>query len=112
MTSKQKAVQFLDVTGIKEQYSSLIEHVLIYFIAKAENEGSPFAEDLKRLKSGYRHEFEAVQEIAAEAIAEVFNDDDLDELIVLHSTPALNKLRGLTPEIMSRILKGFSNQKK
>jgi len=111
MTSKQKAIQFLNVTGINEQYSTLIELVLTYFIAKAENEGSSFADDLKGLKAGYRQEFEEVQGIAAEAIAEVFSDDDLDELIVLHSTPALNKLRGLAPGIMDRILEGFSDQK-
>ena len=107
MTSKQKARQFLEITGLREQYSSLIELVLTYFIAKAEKEGSPFAGDLKKLKDGYKKEFEDVQEIAAEAIGEVLSDDELDELIVLHSTPALNKLRGLAPEIMGRILKGY-----
>jgi len=112
MTSKEKALRFLDVTGIKEQYSSLIELSLTYFIAKAETEGNPFAEELKKLKDGYKKEFEDVQIIAAEVISEVFSDDQLDELIVLHSTPALNKLRGLAPEIMNRILEGLSNQKK
>ncbi len=110
MTSKQKARQFMDVTGIREQYSSLIDLTLTYFIAKAENEGNPLADDLKKLKDGYKEEFEDVQEIAAEVIAEVFSDDELDELIVLHSTPALNTLRGLAPEIMSRILGRFSKR--
>ena len=110
MTSKEKAMQFLDVTGIKEQYSSLIDLTLTYFIAKAENQGSPLADDLKKVKEGYKEEFEGVQPIAAEVISEVFSDDELDELIVLHSTPALNKLRGLAPEIMGRILEGFSMQ--
>ncbi len=112
MTSKQKALQFLDVTGIKEQYSSLIELALTYFIAKAETEGDPLAADLKKLKDGYKDEFEGAQTVAAEVIGEVFSDEDLDELIVLHSTPALNRLRGLAPEIMGRILEGFSKQGK
>ena len=107
MTSKQKARDFLEITGIREEYSILIDLVLTYFIAKAEKEGNPFADDLKKLKEGYKKEFEDVQAIAAEAISEVLSDDELDELIVLHSTPALNKLRGLAPEIMNRILKGY-----
>jgi hypothetical protein len=110
MTSKQKAMQFLEVTGIREQYSSVIDLTLTYFIAKAEKEGSPLANDLIKVKEGYREEFEGVLPIAAEVISEVFSDDELDELIVLHSTPALNKLRGLAPKIMGRILESFSKQ--
>jgi len=110
MASKQKANQFLEVSRIKEHYSSLIDNSLTFFIAKAESEGSPLADDLKQLKDGYVQDFESVQDLAAEVISEVFSDDELDELIVLHSNPSLDKLRGLTPEIMSRILERFSKQ--
>ena len=112
MTSKEKALRFLDVTGIKEQYTSIIGNALTYFIAKAESEGDPLADGLKKLKDGYKQELENVEEVACEVISGVFSDDELDELIVLHSTPAINRLQGLTPEIMSRILEGISKQHK
>lgn len=114
MTSKEKALRFLDVTGIKEMYSSVIEYALTYYIAKAESEADPLADILKKIKDGFRQELEdvEVEDIAAEVIAGVFSDDELDELIVLHSTPAINRLQGLAPEIMSRILEGMSKQNK
>jgi hypothetical protein len=110
MTSKEKVQRFLDVTGIKGMYSSVIEYSLTYFIAKAESEGDPLADGLKKIKGGFRQELEdvGVEDVAAEVIAGVFSDDELDELIVLHSTPALNRLHGLAPEIMGRILEGMS----
>jgi hypothetical protein len=110
MTSKQKAKQFLEVSSIAKHTSSQIGYALIYLIARAENGGSPLANDLRDLKEEYQDELEGVLDITVEVVSEVFTDDELDELIVLHSNPTLDKLRGLTPEIIQRVLEKFSKQ--
>ncbi len=108
MGSSQKAKELLETSDTLKHYSTLISYALTYFIAKAEKEGSPFANELRKLEAGYNEEFEHAVEITGEVYSDVFSDEELEELIVLHTNPTLEKLRGLTPEIMNRVLDRFS----
>ena len=108
MGSPQKARELLEVSDTLTHYSTLISYALAYFITKAENEGNPFAAELRKIEEGYNEEFEHAVEITGEVFSDVFSDEELDELIILHTNPTLEKLRGLTPEIMNRVLDRFS----
>ena len=57
------------------------------------------------------HSFDDVYKHAGtleEVYAEIFSDEELDDLIVLHSNPAIKKLRGLNSEIVHKILEKYS----
>ncbi|MFQ5665430.1 MAG: hypothetical protein ACE5I7_03275 [Candidatus Binatia bacterium] len=105
MASREKARQFLKESASHEHYSSIVEYTLTYFIAKADKEGDTrFATDLRRAKGEYQKEFQQAIDITEQVYADIFTDEELDDLIVLHSNPALKKARALTADIMSRIL--------
>ena len=108
MGSKERAKQFLAVSETHKHYSNIVDYTLTYFIAKAEKEGNQIADDLKKLKDTYQTEFEKAIEITEDVYCEIFSDEELDELTVLHSTPSLIKLRGLTSEIMNKVLEKYS----
>jgi hypothetical protein len=108
MASTEKARRFLEESESYTHYSSIVECVLTYFIAKAKREGNTrFAADLEREKSEYHKEFRWALQLAEEVHAELFTDEELDDLIVLHSNPALKKARALTPEIFNEILEKY-----
>ncbi|NQT73055.1 MAG: hypothetical protein HQ553_09870 [Chloroflexi bacterium] len=108
MGSQKKARELLEVSDTLTHYSNLISYSLMYFIAKAQQEGSPLADELLKIKNGYQGEFDDAAEITGQVVSEVFSDEELDELIVLNTNPSLEKLRGLTPEIMKRVLEKYS----
>jgi len=109
MGTKEKARRFLDVSETHALYSNIIDYVLTYFTARAEKEGNqPFLDDLKRAKQGYTEDFEKAIEITEEVYCEMFSDEELNDMIVMHTTPAIKRLRGLTPEIMSKVLEKYS----
>ena len=108
MASREKVRQFLDVSESHKHYSSIVEYALTYFIAKAEKEGNPrFADDLKRAKEDYHEHFQWAFELTEQVHADIFTDEELDNLIVLHSNPALKKARALTADIMNKILEKY-----
>ena len=107
MGSKKKAKQLLEASEAHTHYSSIVELALTYFIAKAEHEGNPLADDLKKLKQEYKEEFARAIELTEEVYCELFTDEEMDELILVHTNAALQKLRGLTPEIFNRVLEKF-----
>jgi len=104
MGSKQKARQLLETSEAHEHYSKVVEHALTFFIAKAEKEGSPFVDELKRLRAEYKDEFAQAIEVTEAVYCEMFTDEELDELILVHSNDAIQKLRGLTSEIFNKAL--------
>jgi len=109
MGSKQKAQAFLETSEAPEYFWSIIEFTLTYFIAKAEKEGNKsFAEQLQRAKSDYRDDFNKALNITEDVYCEIFNDEELDELIVMRATTPIKKLRDLTPRIMDTILEKYS----
>jgi len=108
MGSKTKVKEFLEASETHQHYNSIVDFTLTFFIAKAEKEGNPIAEELKKVKAAYQDEFAGAIEITEEVYAEIFNDEELQDLIVLHTTPAIKKLRGLTSDIMNRILKKYA----
>jgi len=107
MGSQEKAEKLLEVSNTLEHYSDLIDHALSYFIARAEKDNSPFADYLKTVKDGYHDEFSNAVEITGEVYSEMFSDEELDELIVLTSNPAMEKLRGLTSKIVDRVFEKY-----
>ena len=109
MGAKEKARKFLEVSDTHAFYSTVIEYVLAYFIARAEKEGNQsFADELKRAKQGYAEDFEKAIEVTEEVYCEMFSDEELDDMTVMHTTPAIKRLRGLTPEIMNKVLEKYS----
>jgi hypothetical protein len=105
MSSREKARRFLEESESHRHYSILVEYVLTYFIAKAEQDGnSRFAADLRKAKEEYHEAFQGAFELTEEVHAELFTDEEMDDLIFLHSSPALKKLRALTADIVNRIL--------
>ena len=109
MASREKARRFLEESEAPKHYSSIVECTLTYFIHKAEKEGNTrFAEDLRQARQGYHGEFTMGLELTEEVYAETFTDEELDDLIVLHSNPALKKARDLTSDIFNAILERYS----
>ena len=109
MGSRQKAIQFLKASEAHKHYERIVEMALCYLIAKAEKEGrDQFAAELRKEKEGYKEEFEKGLAITEEVYSEVFTDEELNDLIVLHSNPAIGKSRLLTSEIMNKILEKYS----
>ncbi len=108
MASREKARLFLEVSETHQHYSSTIDYALTFFIAKAEKEGNPrFAADLRKAKGEYHTDFAKAIEITEQVYAEVFSDEELDDLIILHSNPATKKLRTLGADIMNRVLEKY-----
>ncbi len=105
MASREKTRQFLEESESHQHYSSIVEYALTYFIAKAEKEGNArFAADLKKAKAEYHEEFKWAIELTEQVWAELFTDEEMDDLIILHSNPALKKARALTADIFHRLL--------
>ncbi len=105
MASREKARRFLEESESHKHYSSIVEYTLTYFIAKAEKEGNArFAADLRKAKEEYHEDFRRGVELTEQVYSEIFSDDELDDLIVLHSNPALKKSRALTSDIFHAIL--------
>lgn len=108
MASKEKATRYLRESESHEHYSSIVEYALIYFITKATAEGNErFAADLRKAKDDYHDHFRRAFELTEQVYAELFTDEELDDLIVLQSNPALRKARALTAEIFSTVLEKY-----
>jgi broad-specificity NMP kinase len=109
MGSRQKVTRFLEASEAHQHYESIVEMALSYLVAKAEKEGrDQFAAELRTEREGYREEFAKALAVTEEVYCEVFTDEELDDLIVLHSNPAIKKSRLLTSEIMNKILEKWS----
>jgi len=108
MASRQKAVRYLQESDAHAHYSSIVEYALTYFIAKAKKEGNErFAADLEKEKKQYHDHFRWALELSEQAYADHFTDEELDNLIVLQSNPAMRKARALTAHIFNDILKKY-----
>ena len=108
MGSRAKARQFLEGSESHEHYSSIVEFALTYFIARAEKEGNTrFAADLRKAKEEYHEEFKQAIDVTELVYAEIFTDEELDDLIFLHSNPALKKARAMTADIVNQILQKY-----
>jgi hypothetical protein len=109
MGSRERVRQFLEGSEAHRHYESIVEYALVYFIGRAESDGnSRFAADLRTAREQYKAEFKKAVELTEEVYAEIFSDEELDDLIVLHSNPAIKKLRGLNSEIVHKILEKYS----
>jgi len=109
MASRERAKRFLEMSDSHRHYSEIVEYTLTFFITKAEREGNTrFAEDLKRAKEEYKEAFDKAFEVTEAVHCEMFTDEELDDLTVLHSNPALKKARDTAGDIMSRILEKYS----
>ena len=109
MASKEKAKEFLEASDSHRHYSEIVEYTLTYFISKAEREGATrFAEDLRRAKQQYKEEFDKAFEVTEAVHCEMFTDEELDDLTVLHSNPSLKKARDAAGDIMNKILEKYS----
>jgi hypothetical protein len=105
MASKEKVRRFLAESEAHQHYASIVECTLTYFIAKAEKEHNDrFANDLRQAKQGYHQEFQQGVELTEQVYADTFTDEELDDMIILHSNPALRKARALTVDIFNAIL--------
>jgi hypothetical protein len=108
MASREKARKFLEESESHKHYSSIVECTLTYFIAKAKKDGNArLAADLEKAKAEYHDEFKWALQLAEDVHAERFTDEELDDLIVLHSNPALKKARALTTDIFNEILEKY-----
>ena len=109
MASREKANKFLAASDSHKHYSEIVEYTLTYFITKAEREGAArFAEELKRAKEQYKEEFNKAFEVTEAVHCEMFTDEELDDLTVLHSNPSLKKARDTAGDIMNKILEKYS----
>jgi len=105
MTSREKVRKFLEQAEIHKHYSSIVACTLTYFISKAEKEGNTrLVEDLRKAMQSSPEEFNAGIELTEQIYADMFTDDELDELIVLNSNPTLKKARSLTSDIFNSTL--------
>jgi hypothetical protein len=108
MASKEKVRRFREESESHNHYSSIVECTLTYFIAKAKTDGNArLAADLEQAKAEYHKEFEQALQLTEDVHAELFTDEELDDLIVLHSNPALKKARALTSDIFNEVLERY-----
>ncbi len=113
MGTREKARQFLETSKSHEHYSTTVEYILAYFIAKAEKEGNDrFVADLKKAREEYHEDFQHAIEVTETVTAETFSDEELDDLIVLHSNPAIEKSRALAADIVNEILEKYLEMSK
>jgi hypothetical protein len=109
MGSSEKVRQFLEESEAHRHYEGIVEYALTYLVAKAEREGKgQFAADLGQMKKEYREDFAHAVAMTEEVFSDIFSDEELDNLIVLHSNPAIKKLRALNSEIMGKILRKYA----
>ena len=109
MASKEKARQFLQASDSHRHYSQIVDLALTYFITKAEKQGNTrFAEDLRKAKDEYGKDFNQAIEVTESVYCEMFSDDDLDNLIILLSNPAMSKARDTAADIVGAILEKYS----
>ena len=109
MASRERAKRFLEVSESHKHYSEIVEYTLTYFITKAEREGDTrFAADLRRAKQEYKEAFDKAFEVTEAVTCEMFTDEELDDLTILHSNPALKKARDTAGDIMKKILEKYS----
>ena len=111
MGSREKAKKFLEVSRTHNHYSTIIDVALSYFITKAEQEGNPCADYMKKLMSDYHEQLAGAIDITEGTYADTFSDDELDELIVLYGSPVIAKLRGLTSDISDRTIEKYTSEK-
>jgi len=105
MANLEKVRQFLEESDAHRHYGSIVGYTLTYFIHKAEREGNQrLAGDLRKIESEIADEFQKGIEITEEIYQEIFSDEELDNLIILHQNAALTKARAMAPEIMNKIL--------
>jgi len=110
MSSPEKARKFIEESESHKHYSSIVDYTLIYFIAKARRDGNlRFATDLENARAEYHEQFQSALELAEEVHARLFTDEELDDLIVLHSNPALKKARALTADIFNEMLDNYKS---
>jgi hypothetical protein len=108
MASREKTRRFLDESEAHKHYSTIVECTLTYFIHKAEKEGnSRFADELRKARQGYHEEFKMGVDLTEQVYADLFTDDEMDDLIVLNSNPALKKARALTADIFNSVLEKY-----
>jgi hypothetical protein len=109
MATREKVRQFLEESDAYRHYANIVECALTYFIAKAEKAGNlRFAGELREAKDGYHDEFRKGVDITEEVYAETFTDEELDDLILLHLNPALQKARALTSDIFNSIIEHYA----
>ena len=109
MGSREKVRRFLEESEAHRHYEGIVEYALTYLAAKAEKEGNGrLAADLNQMKGEYREDFAHAVAMTEEVFCDIFSDDELDNLILLHSNPATKKLRALNSQIMGKILRKYS----
>jgi hypothetical protein len=112
MASREKARKFLEASESHKHYTEIIDLALTYFITKATKEGkTQFAQDLKQAKEEYGKDFNQAIEITESVYCDMFSDDELDNLIILHSNPAMSKARDTAAAIVGQILDRYSEAK-
>ena len=113
MASAEKVREFLKEADSHKHYSEIIDLSLTYFITKAEKDGkTEFAAELRKGKEEYIKDFNQAIEITESVLGEMFTDDELDNLIILNSNPALAKARSTATEIVGKILEKYTESSK
>jgi hypothetical protein len=113
MASPQKIKEFMKESDSHKHYSQIIDLSLTYFITKAEKDGkTEFAAELKKGKENYIKDFNKAIEVTESVLGEMFTDDELDNLIILYSNPALSKARDIASEIVGKILEKYTQANK
>ena len=108
MSSAEKARRFIEESESHKHYSSIVNYTLTYFIAKAKRDGNArFAADLEKAREEYHEQFQMALQLVEDVHARLFTDEELDDLIVLHSNPALRKARALTADIFNEMLEKY-----
>jgi len=105
MLSPEKARRFIEESESHKHYSSIVNYTLTYFIARAKRDGNErFAADLEKAREDYHEQFQSALQLAEDVHAQLLTDEELDDLIVFHSNPALKKARALTTGIFNEML--------
>lgn len=104
MASLKKVREYFEAAEMLKQYTALTENVCAqmsaYFAGRSDDDGLMATELRKRLGVIIGEKMLA---FAEEMFVELFSDEELDELIVIHSSPVFKRLRVLAPEMTKKL---------
>lgn len=108
MASKEKVLEFIEATEIIKQYMPIMEIMNIQIISDIENEA--LSTEIKNIEERILElQMEKVTEFLTTVYGEILSNREIDELIVLYSSPIYKRMIGLAPKTFERAVKYFTS---
>ncbi|MCK4781319.1 DUF2059 domain-containing protein [Candidatus Parcubacteria bacterium] len=94
----EKVKKFLEVSESRKQYVLIVEHMITQIRTEIGNE-----EVLDKFSEVMNAVGVKIMDAIEKIYADLFSDEEIDELILLHSSPMAIRSRELQPKILEKI---------